>query len=752
MVRNRHFADRFFWLLLLWWPCAGSTGIACGEEIKNGPTTNETEKVESDAMAPGERGRLTTGRLLRVPLPITGNVARRLIEQIQRASTQLKSEASGGGKHSVLILEFDPGSSEFGLGSEFEDSLKLARFLISPALEGVKTVAYLPRSIRGHALLVVMACDQIVMSPETVIGDAGAGHGLDRPLDNTILNGYRQISQSRHTVPIEISEAMLDKKRKLLQVKTDEGPQLVFANQLPKLRQTRTIDPDHTSVVFPGGQPALLTGRQARSLGLAAHLAPDRQALAQHLGLSRESIRINPLLEGVLRPRMILVDRYIDPRFAETRLAMMDQAIRDDGVNLFCLWIDSNSGDVESVTRFAAYLAELDAETVFTVAYIPESAGGRVSLIALACDDIIMHPNAVIGGAGKSLSPEQLTDITAIITDLIVPHTLRSYALTMAMFKKDLVVYQFQNRRTGLVQYFTEAQFQQLPDQKNWERGKKITNPGELLRLTGMQAEDLGIATAVVNNFSELKKEYGLEADPALVKPNWVDQFVGMLASPGLAWLLLLIGLAGIYAELQMPGIGIGSFIATIAFTLYFWSNFMNHTANELEIILFLVGISCLILEIFIIPGFGIFGLGGGALILISLILASQTFVLPRTDSDLRQLRNSLLVVGGAFAGMVGFALIMHRYLPNTPILARLMLPAQGTHQEKQDRDESLHGYQSLLGQVGRTTTQLTPSGKATFAGKLVDVISDAELIPVDIEVEVIEVRGGHVLVRVVEI
>jgi membrane-bound ClpP family serine protease len=114
--------------------------------------------------------------------------------------------------------------------------------------------------------------------------------------------------------------------------------------------------------------------------------------------------------------------------------------------------------------------------------------------------------------------------------------------------------------------------------------------------------------------------------------------------------------------------------------------------------------------------------------------------------------RNSLLVVGGAFAGMVGFALIMHRYLPNTPILARLMLPTQGTHQEKQDRDESLNGYQSLLGQVGRTTTQLTPSGKATFAGKLVDVISDAELIPVDIEVEVVEVRGGHVLVRVVEI
>ena len=67
-------------------------------------------------MAPGKKGRLTTGRLLRVPLPITGNVARRLIEQIQRASTQLKSEPSGGGKHSVLILEFDPGSSEFGLG------------------------------------------------------------------------------------------------------------------------------------------------------------------------------------------------------------------------------------------------------------------------------------------------------------------------------------------------------------------------------------------------------------------------------------------------------------------------------------------------------------------------------------------------------------------------------------------------------------------------------------------------------------
>lgn len=747
MALNRLSISRIVWFITLLLPCAGTARNVFSENI-NQPERADLTLESLDAVVDGQP---VAGRLLRVPLPITGNVDGRVIGQIRRIVGELRSEPSTPGRRSVLILEFDPGASQFGLGSEFEDSLKLARFLISPVMDGVKTVAYLPRSIGGHALLAAMACDQIVMAPDAVIGNAGAGHGSDHPIDKSILSGYQQISKSRHTVPIEVAIAMLDSNRRLLRVKTDEGTQLVFASELPELQKTRTIDQDDTVVIFPGGQPAYLAGDQARKLGVAAHLASDREDLARYLGIVRESMQIDPLLEGRLKPRMILVDRYVNPRFVETRLAVMNEAIENDGVNLLCLWIDCRGGDLAAITQLAAYLAELDTKEVFTVAYIPGSATGTAALIALACDDIVMQPDAMIGGGEKSLSPEEQVDVDSTITEVIIPNTLRSYALSLAMFKKNFAVYQYRNRRTNLVRYFNEAEFIQLNDQQDWERAQQITSPGKPLQLTGIQAEKFDVATAVVDDFSGLKRKYGLLEDPTLVEPNWVDQLIGALASPSLGWLLVLVGMAGIYAEVQMPGIGVGGFLATVAFALYFWANFMNHTATELEIILFIVGVSCLILELFIIPGFGIFGLGGGIMILVSLILASQTFVLPRSDSDLRQLRDSLFIVGGAVVSLVLFSLVLRRYLPNTPILSRLMLPTMDIRQAEQARDESPFGGSPLLGKIGRTTTQLTPSGKASFANELVDVISDAELIPEGTDVEVVEVHGGHVLVRAVE-
>ena len=196
--------------------------------------------------------------------------------------------------------------------------------------------------------------------------------------------------------------------------------------------------------------------------------------------------------------------------------------------------------------------------------------------------------------------------------------------------------------------------------------------------------------------------------------------------------------------ELQLPGIGIGGFVATVAFTIYFWANFMNHTASELEIVLFLVGVSCLILEIFIIPGFGIFGLGGGILMLIALILASQTFVLPQSDSELRQFRNSLMTVGGALWGLAIFVLLSRRFLPQTPILSRMILPTQTEATEK----DVFENTSELLGAAGQTVTDLRPSGKASILGERMDVIAEGEWIAIDTPITVIAVHGTRVVVK----
>jgi membrane-bound ClpP family serine protease len=491
-----------------------------------------------------------------------------------------------------------------------------------------------------------------------------------------------------------------------------------------------------------------LTGREARDAGVAAYLADDRSEVAQHLGLPRKALTVEPGLEGELRARMIMVNRPLDAKLAETRLRMMESAL-DERVNFLCLWIDSPGGSVEAASKMASYLARLESDKVLTAAYVPSEARGTAALVALACDDVVMHPDAVLGGGEQSLNDEEVLDLVAVIDEEVAPRKSRSPSLLAAMFQKDLVVHQYKNTRTGLEKFFTEAELADLADKDDWQRGPLVSDLGEPLRVDGAEAEQLGLASTLVDNFEEFKQEYGLLNDPALSEPTWADDLIRALASPGLAWLLLMIGLVGIYTEVQMPGIGIGGFIAAVAFTLYFWSNFLEGTAGALEIVLFLVGVSCLVLEVFVIPGFGIFGLGGGVMILVSLVLASQTFVLPSTSGEVRELRDSLLVVGGAVVGLVGSAMVMRRFLPHTPLFNRLMLaPPEGEAREQIAQREALADYRDLLGQQGTTTTQLTPSGKAQFGDELVDVITDGDLVPVNTQIEVVEVHGNRVIVQ----
>jgi membrane-bound serine protease (ClpP class) len=134
------------------------------------------------------------------------------------------------------------------------------------------------------------------------------------------------------------------------------------------------------------------------------------------------------------------------------------------------------------------------------------------------------------------------------------------------------------------------------------------------LVLNGKAAESLGLAAHVVEGFDAVARTYGLEGDVALAAPGWADTLLDALASPGIAWLLLVIGGAGLYIELHTPGIGFGGFIAMVAFIIYFWSNHLHGTSGWLEVMLFLAGLICLAAEIFVLPGFGVLGLGGGLL------------------------------------------------------------------------------------------------------------------------------------------
>ena len=145
-----------------------------------------------------------------------------------------------------------------------------------------------------------------------------------------------------------------------------------------------------------------------------------------------------------------------------------------------------------------------------------------------------------------------------------------------------------------------------------------------------------------------------------------------------------------------------GAFVAALAFMLFFWSNFLHGTAGWLEVLLFLGGVFFLLLEMLVLPGFGIFGLGGGAMILASLVLASQTFVLPQSESELAELRHSLTIVAAATLCVVAAAIALRRYLPHAPVFRTLLLnPTPEEELVDLDYRESLADFSHLVGQQG---------------------------------------------------
>ncbi len=674
------------------------------------------------------------GRLLRIPMPITDKVDNR----VRRVVDSAISDAKRNGEWPVLIFEIEPGRANFG------QAYDLANFLSSPALNGATTVAWIPKTITGHAVLVAMACDEIVMNPEAEIGKAGEFEGVIEP---SLRNAYASIAERRMNIPADVALAMLDPSVELVLIETDVSREYVLASRLEELRKQKSFE--KPKVIKPAGQPGLFTGTQAWELGFVKSLAGSRSEAAKALGLTRDAIEEDPSLGGEWRAVQIDMKGPITPQLTDRVQALVQKEIQEQGANFFCLWIDSAGGSNTDSINLANFLASLDPGSQRTVAYIPQQARAEAAFVALACDQIVMAPAAVLGGMGEGAPSDNEIKLAAASLRDIARRKGYPPALAAAMVDPDVTPYRYTRVKDGLVDYFTPEEMAADPDAAAWQQGAEIGKRGQPLELAGEDAEQYGIARHLAKDFNEFKALYGLEGDPALVEPGWAHVLIDALRSPGVSWLLLLIGGAALYAELQSPGIGVGGLIAALCFLLYFWSAHLGGTAGWLEVLLFVAGMVCLLLEIFVLPGVAVFGLAGGLLVIVSLVLASQTFVLPRNAYQVAQLRNSLLLLTSAGAGVIVLAVLINRYLPHAPMFKRMML-APPTEEELSaiHAREATARFEHLLGAHGTTTTPLLPSGKAKIADEIVDVIADGEVIERNQPVRVVEVRGNRVLVR----
>ena len=171
------------------------------------------------------------------------------------------------------------------------------------------------------------------------------------------------------------------------------------------------------------------------------------------------------------------------------------------------------------------------------------------------------------------------------------------------------------------------------------------------------------------------------------------------------------------------------------------------------EMALFLVGLLALGIEVFVIPGFGVAGVIGIALIAIGLML-SMTGLPMMTSWDTGILEDvGVTVMAALFVTGIG-SLIIIRFLPGSPMGRWLVLETTlgGTtdgalpddDQAWEVASDDKRGY---VGMTGYATTDLRPSGKMQIDDEVIDVVSRDAWITRGSPIKVTEVEGIRIVV-----
>ena len=204
--------------------------------------------------------------------------------------------------------------------------------------------------------------------------------------------------------------------------------------------------------------------------------------------------------------------------------------------------------------------------------------------------------------------------------------------------------------------------------------------------------------------------------------------------------ILLLLIFGGLYFELQTPGVGFPIIASITALLLYLIPYYLNGVAENWEIVLLFLGIILIAVEVFVIPGFGVFGILGlftsiGSLILIMLNndLFDFTFVV---SGDI--VSASLAVLSSIF--LLGILILFGGIkLTDTDAFKKIAL------EETQD---SKLGYVSnkysddYIGKKGKAFTVLRPSGKVIIDEKLCDATSYDGFIEKNSKIKVVGNEG----------
>lgn len=464
--------------------------------------------------------------------------------------------------------------------------------------------------------------------------------------------------------------------------------------------------------------------------------------ILQHVVIGQTSAR---------KVHVIPVSGTVDPGLAAFIKRALDSRI-DIQDSLFVFELDTFGGRVDSALQIVDTL--IAAPKGKTIAFVKTKAISAGALIALACGKLVMSHNTSIGDCapitysdkGPEVLGEKFQSPLRAKFRALAKRNGYPEALAESMVTAEMVVYAV--KMDGKTVYLDSQEFDDLSQaEKDRISSKKtVVSKGELLTMTDTEAVEFGFSRMSVDNIDEMLQQMEIENyELAWIKESWSEAFVRYIGT--IAPLLLMIGLAALYMELQVPGFGVSGIIGITCLALVFLNQYLVGLADYTELLLLVLGFILLGFELFVIPGFGIAGITGLLSIAAGAILAFQNFVIPDPSFPWQAelLVKNLLQVLGAFFTAIIVALLAVRY-----ILPRFSVIADGPYLDatlKDSRAVSVEAEAANVGDIGIAMTFLRPSGKAKIEGEIFDVITEGEFIEKGTPVKILEIKGNRIIV-----
>jgi len=442
----------------------------------------------------------------------------------------------------------------------------------------------------------------------------------------------------------------------------------------------------------------------------------------------------------------------------------------NEGADYLIYQISTYGGLVDAADSIAKYLIQQAAMDGHTVAYVTTEAISAGALVSVSCEDIIMQKNTTIGDSAPITMGGKLEGVEREKAESFIRAAFQRAAeangypelLLKAMVTMQIEVYRVKNLQTDEYEFFEGDKLPKDPNVYDIEGAEEIVGDNELLTLTASRALEYGIARAVVDDLDGglafLEERYGVtfRDEPIVLVPNWSEHMVSWLNSPAVLGILFMLALLGVYIEFSSPGFGLPGIAAVICFAVILGSKYLVGMANWVEIVLLFIGIVLLLIELFVLPGFGIAGVSGLLLILAGLFgmlvrNAPDELPWPDTPTDWESLSSNVFSLTLGFGGFLVLAWLVSRYLPRLPFLSGLILaPTRGRSLSKVSMTAPPEdaGQTIQVGDVGAVISRLRPAGKARFGKARVDVVASGEFLDKGTEVQIIEIHGSRVVVK----